>query len=524
MSQGSSKALKARVVTCEEDEEDDSSHDEDFPKVKPDEYEGVLHDYMALAHQTFTRNPARAKAYLQERSSSKYVKNGTPRLRSCFNCSSNHHFIAECPYEPREKNEGRLVRKDKSKVPYKKPFFNKKFPNKKSTPRIVLVAHEEYSSDDDDEEEEETSSQVAAIAIASPSSSSLFESPNENSSTRNAKCFMAKLSEVSPSLSTKTPNVNNDNASLSEVDDSTPLTCFMANLKGETKMHFEGLLEKYLEANLLLEKKEENERDYADEIATLNVALEEEHELRLSLEKKIESHEISQSEVTSKLTKERDHFRAKYKLAKKKKVEFGVGHEKLTKDLEEVEELNKALEDELSNLTELHEQLQIQLKKVKLPSTSTPTCEHANVIEENARLKKELARIKGKGPMVGPSSTQRPIVGPLILQRPHNSKEGLGYVAPKKSKNKKKIKKAKPAHANETPTSSNGVTRDTPPRSDFAGTNNPHHILYVDYYGDVYAQYVGPSVDYIAYSIWVPKTLVTNLRGPIERWGPKPKQ
>ena len=48
MSQGSSKALKAKVVTREDDEEEDSSHDEDLPELKPDEYEKVLHDYMAL--------------------------------------------------------------------------------------------------------------------------------------------------------------------------------------------------------------------------------------------------------------------------------------------------------------------------------------------------------------------------------------------------------------------------------------------------------------------------------------------
>ena len=59
-------------------------------------------------------------------------------------------------------------------------------------------------------------------------------------------------------------------------------------------MHFEGLLKQYLETNILLEKKEENERVYADKISSLNVALEEEHELMLSLGKKIESHELSQ--------------------------------------------------------------------------------------------------------------------------------------------------------------------------------------------------------------------------------------
>ena len=69
----------------------------------------------------------------------------------------------------------------------------------------------------------------------------------------------------------------------------------MTNLKGESKMYFESLLIQYLENHDLLEKKEEIEREYANEISSLNVALEEEHELRLSIEKKIESHELQQN-------------------------------------------------------------------------------------------------------------------------------------------------------------------------------------------------------------------------------------
>ena len=89
-------------------------------------------------------------------------------------------------------------------------------------------------------------------------------------------------------------------------------------------MHFEGLLKQYLETHALLEKKKENEREYADEIAALNVALEEEHELRVSLEGKLNSSELAQNEITSKLTKECDHARAKYKMVKQKKVKFGT--------------------------------------------------------------------------------------------------------------------------------------------------------------------------------------------------------
>ena len=58
---------------------------------------------------------------------------------------------------------------------------------------------------------------------------------------------------------------------------------------------------------------------------------------------------------------------------------------------------------------------------------------------------------------------------------------------------------------------------------DFAGNDNPHYVLYCDYYGDVYAKYVGPYDGDVALSIWVPKTLVANKRGPIESWVPKSK-
>ena len=47
-------------------------------------------------------------------------------------------------------------------------------------------------------------------------------------------------------------------------------------------------------------------------------------------------------------------------MIKKKKVEFGVGHDKLTEDLEKLTKAHKVLEGEHSTLTKSHEQLQIQ--------------------------------------------------------------------------------------------------------------------------------------------------------------------
>ena len=101
------------------------------------------------------------------------------------------HFVAECPYEKREDNGGKLIRKDKAKS----------FPNKnnfaKKTPTRGLVVQEEYQEDDDDDENEEVMA-MASVAIATTPRVSLFDSPNENIT---AKCLMDKATnKVTPTL------------------------------------------------------------------------------------------------------------------------------------------------------------------------------------------------------------------------------------------------------------------------------------------------------------------------------------
>ena len=172
-----------------------------------------------------------------------------------------------------------------------------------------------------------------------------------------------------------------------------------------------------------------------------------------------------------------------------------------------------------SLLVKSHEQLQTQLSKSNTLSTSTLSCDHANVIEENARLKVELAKATSAKTSI-PKGKEK-VVTHVVEQKQHKGKEGLGYVA--KAKKKKSNNKAKPAQS-KTPIASGSATRGKTTRSDFAGNANLHYILYVDYYGDVYAKYVGPYDGYVAYAIWVPKTLVANQRGPIAKWVPKTKQ
>ena len=58
------------------------------------------------------------------------------------------------------------------------------------------------------------------------------------------------------------------------------------------------------------------------EKASLENALEEEHELRVSLEEQLESIEESHDSIIAKLIKEHDHAIAKYKVTKKENASF----------------------------------------------------------------------------------------------------------------------------------------------------------------------------------------------------------
>lgn len=501
MSKGVSHALKAKVVTHEEEEEggvDKSSTMSD--KEKRD----TLHEHLALAARNYWKSPYKAKINLEQHAKSSSGKDGGGKMRTCYNCQDRYHFVKDCPFENREEHGGKLIRKDSSKMTKKKPYFNKK-----PTKRMVLVAEEEYSSGSEDEEEDTTSA-MAAVAIASSTPSSLFDSPNENAPIQ-ATCLMAKGPEVHSHSSPKTMHDMDDPTSLKVKEEMIAFETFLANLQGETKRHFETIMSQYGEALELLEQKGKIEREDANEKANLTIALSEEQDLRISLEEKLVGLEEAQNKIVSQIIKERDLAHAKYKALKKEKVEFGVDLARLTSELEKLEKAHKALESEHFTLLKSQEQLQIQLTKNDKPSTSTPTCDHTIMLEENARLKDELAKA---------SITQ----GEKRLGKPHIGKEGLGYVAKAKKKKKNKKKKTNPAQAKKNTIVSGEATRGNTTPNDFAGKANPHYVLFRDYYGDVYAKYVGPFDGLIEWSIWVPKTLVTNKRGPIAKWVPKTKQ
>ena len=122
----------------------------------PEDIKRIHGQYLALYARKFWKDPAKAKAELDRKSGAYGRKENGPKLRTCFNCGDRLHFVAECPYQSREDNGGRLIFKDKSKAPRKKQFVKKNAPFKKQ-PKIVLVAQEEYSSGSEDEDEDDSS-------------------------------------------------------------------------------------------------------------------------------------------------------------------------------------------------------------------------------------------------------------------------------------------------------------------------------------------------------------------------------
>jgi hypothetical protein len=161
-----------------------------------------------------------------------------------------------------------------------------------------------------------------AIATSSPTSVSLFNAPNENLIP---KCLMAKvINKVTSNIKT---SISPNSSLLDCVDDQEEVKGdenefdkFLGKLKGETKKHFVALLEQLGEANDIIESHEENitnleghSRDYADEIADLSIALEEERGLRSALEE-------SQNVDLAQLKKDHDHAQVLARVLKSENV------------------------------------------------------------------------------------------------------------------------------------------------------------------------------------------------------------
>ena len=163
-------------------------------------------------------------------------------------------------------------------------------------------------------------------------------------------------------------------------------------------------------------------------------------------------------------------------------------------------------------------------------NATNPCCEHVHLVEDNAKLKEQLEKglvtcIQGEKNLNDLLSNQKEVL----------AKEGVGF-APN-SKNKKKNDKTKQSpplkqtfvkegegapKEKKNNVKGGGVKNGNATPSNKAGDFNPY-VLCRASDGHVYAKFVGSSCEYIEWYIWVPKTLVTNIKGPITKWVPKTK-
>jgi hypothetical protein len=234
LKENKSKKKKKVLIESPSEEEEEEEEEEDNER----EYDK---DELTLFIKKFNK-------FIKMRIPYKGERKEKPRLkRVCYNYDKNVHFIAQCPYESKEENNGKRKKFDKD---YKK---DKEYTKKKPYGQ-AHVGHEWNSSDESFESE---SDEVATIAIKGKTSSSKSLFPKLSKHT----CLMTK--EVIKEVKFNTPSspkyVTSDEDTLSSdnydsSDDDNPLP---SELVKNSNAMIKGLMRQVGARDELLEQQEE---------------------------------------------------------------------------------------------------------------------------------------------------------------------------------------------------------------------------------------------------------------------------
>ncbi|KAK1694018.1 hypothetical protein QYE76_010715 [Lolium multiflorum] len=489
--------------------------------------------------------------------------NDKKKKRTCYNCDEDSHFANECPYEKRV-DKPKFIKGVKPRL--KPNPINDRY--KRNKGRAFVGAEYLSDEEEEDEEKEagvaglafskpgslftydyskdySTENDVGSSFMARITQDD--DSDDSSSSTTIGSCLMAretKVMEPPPSLSSVLDNEAENQDELTVLKELYNVRC---TLRGEALVKFDFLMDSLKEKDESIEELEYHLNDKERRFNLLRQELKTERCISQGLKQQIETYELDK--VKDLETIERAQLLTQELNASKEELE--VAHASLTRDLDHLERANKLVKDELKKLGKNHDLLQESYSKAlesmndsivdkNVASSSTTftsehaklvaehvrlqeelslhvetntyleslvtkyglnyypnesACEQATTLEENVRLKKELAKFTTTKSKMGLDDL-------LSKQRSNNQKYGLGYV-PKPYK-KNNYKKEKPAQEkNKKVTNDGKAPKGKATSGDRTGPNN-HYALFVDYYGDVYANYVGPRNGYAyrGYSIW----------------------
>src|SRR3954468_12783312 len=291
---------------------------------------------------------------------------------------------------------------------------------------------------------------MAAIAMHSKSSStssSLFDSPNENKTIVH-RCLMEK-EVISKSINSK-PSSNTNNPLQEELDNECEdngvdysegaSLAFMKTLKGESLARFLNMMRSLTERDdyignvetLLIEEKERKDLLEKDLLEVEN--------MKASLEETVTSHEIDFVKVNDALELS---LEIKHDLLDKIS-KLKVDHSELGEEYKLLEKNHKLIKGELITLTESYNQLKASTLKYLATFSPNDACasnsiDYASLLVEHKKLKDQLE----KG-LVSCIQGEKNLNELLSNQNECVAKEGIDfYPSQKKKKNKHKKKKNK---------------------------------------------------------------------------------